>query len=91
MIINKILSLSLYSEYIQQENNEIDALYHDLLINVSSFFRDPDAFQHLKTHLFQQIIHSKIQGESRFYRQVQMLQRDTLVLAESTIHDWFIA
>lgn len=64
MIINKILSLSLYSEYIQQENNEIDALYHDLLINVSSFFRDPDAFQHLKTHLFPQIIQSKIQGES---------------------------
>ncbi len=64
MMINKIKTLRLYAEFIQQKNNEIDALYQDLLINVTDFFRDPDAFQYLQSNLLPQLINSKLPGET---------------------------
>ena len=64
MMINKIKTLSLYAEYIQQKNNEIDLLYQDLLINVTDFFRDPDAFQYLQSDLFPRLITGKLPGET---------------------------
>jgi len=64
MMINKIKTLKLYAEFIQLKNNEIDSLYQDLLINVTDFFRDTDAFQHLKTNLLPRLIQSKLPGET---------------------------
>jgi len=64
MMINKIKTLKLYAEFIQQNNNEIDSLYQDLLINVTDFFRDADAFQYLKNSLLPQLIQSKLPGET---------------------------
>ena len=37
-----------YVEVLQDEVRERDNLFHDLLINVTSFFRDPEAFEVLK-------------------------------------------
>ncbi len=41
------------------KKNEINLLYKDLLINVTSFFRDTEAFQYLKTTLFPALLASK--------------------------------
>ena len=64
MMINKIKTLKLYAEFIQQKNNEIDLLYQDLLINVTDFFRDTDAFKYLKVNLLPRIISTKLDGET---------------------------
>ncbi len=37
------------SAYCSANHDEVDALYHDLLINVTSFFRNPEAFETLST------------------------------------------
>ncbi len=48
-----------YVKLLEQNPAEVDALYHDLLINVTSFFRDPDAFEILKTEVFPALIKNK--------------------------------
>ena len=34
----------------QADRGELQALFHELLIGVTQFFRDPDAFEALKSH-----------------------------------------
>jgi two-component system CheB/CheR fusion protein len=41
MLLYKLESLKEYTQYLKQHANEINVLYEDLLINVTSFFRDP--------------------------------------------------
>ena len=41
MIVHKIDSLPRYVKYVQQNPAELKALYQDMLINVTSFFRNP--------------------------------------------------
>ena len=48
MTIHQITKLEDYVKYVQQMPKEIDLLFHDLLIGVTSFFRDPEAFAVLK-------------------------------------------
>jgi two-component system CheB/CheR fusion protein len=42
--IHQIESIGEYIKYLQQTPLEVEALFHDLLIGVTNFFRDPDAF-----------------------------------------------
>ena len=51
MAVHQLENLNAYVKYLQQTPTEIDALFGDLLIGVTSFFRDPDAFAALKTHI----------------------------------------
>lgn len=51
MGINQIDNISVYLKYLREHQAEVDALVKDFLINVTSFFRDPDAFNILKEHL----------------------------------------
>lgn len=44
LIVHRIERLDEYVHYLQQSRTEVDMLFHDLLIGVTSFFRDPDAF-----------------------------------------------
>ncbi len=39
--------------------SEVDALYHDLLINVTSFFRNPEAFEALKHVVYPAILQAR--------------------------------
>ena len=41
-----------YARLLEQEPAEVQALYQDLLINVTSFFRDPEVFEALKRVAF---------------------------------------
>lgn len=47
MGLHRIESLGDYARYLEENDEEIDALWRDWLIGVSSFFRDPEAFQAL--------------------------------------------
>lgn len=40
-----------YAEIVKSDSNELNQLYHDLLIGVTQFFRDPEAFSILKEEL----------------------------------------
>ena len=62
--ILQIDNLSTYTHYLQQNLNEIQILFKELLINVTNFFRDPDAFDTLKEILLQKILMNKSQSES---------------------------
>ena len=47
MAVNQIDQLENYVRYLQQNPLEVDNLFRDLLIGVTSFFRDPEAFETL--------------------------------------------
>ena len=64
MLIHKIKTLKQYAELLGQKNNEVDLLYQDLLINVTDFFRDTDAFLLLKKTMLPRLLKSKTQGET---------------------------
>ncbi len=51
MGINQIDNISQYLKYLREHQGEVEALVKDFLINVTSFFRDPEAFTILKTHV----------------------------------------
>lgn len=59
MLLYRLESLKDYVSYIKQHPPEINVLYQDLLINVTSFFRDPDSTEYLKKTLLPNIIKSK--------------------------------
>jgi two-component system CheB/CheR fusion protein len=48
MAVHQIEKLDDYIKFLQQTPAEVDALFRDLLIGVTSFFRDPEAFQVLE-------------------------------------------
>src|ERR1700733_1802341 len=48
MVLHKMDKLADYGALLHREPVEVDALYHDLLINVTSFFRNPEAFAALR-------------------------------------------
>src|SRR5262249_31927351 len=52
MLVHKIEKLEDYVRYIQTNPLEIKALYQDMLINVTSFFRNPSVFEQMKTQVF---------------------------------------
>ena len=59
MALHKQQSLAGYIRLLQSKPAEIEALYRDMLINVTSFFRDPEVFEALKTTIFPEIIKGK--------------------------------
>ncbi len=48
MAIKNIKSVDEYVRYLEQKPVEVEALFHDLLIGVTSFFRNPTAFEALQ-------------------------------------------
>lgn len=45
MDAHKVLSLDIYLEILEAQREEQTALFEDILINVTQFFRDPEAFE----------------------------------------------
>jgi len=52
MALSKTPRLPTYLKYLRAHPVEVDALYHDVLINVTGFFRNPEAFELLKRRVF---------------------------------------
>ncbi|MEJ6487489.1 CheR family methyltransferase [Nostoc punctiforme UO1] len=59
MLLYKLDSLAAYAQYLQTHGDEIQALYEEILIHVTSFFRDPHVFEKLKTQIFPMISQNK--------------------------------
>ena len=51
MAVHQVGDLETYVQYLQKTPSEIDALFGDLLIGVTHFFRDAEAFAALKAHI----------------------------------------
>ena len=56
MSLNKINSIKEYLRYLKETPGEAEQLYRDVLITVTNFFRDPDAFEALKKHVFSSLL-----------------------------------
>jgi len=56
MILNKLDGLDEYAKYLRDNPAEVENLYQDILINVTSFFRDPETFEVLKEKIFPRIV-----------------------------------
>ena len=56
MAVRQIETIENYVNYLQQSPAEIEALFQDLLIGVTNFFRDPEAFQALEADVIPQLI-----------------------------------
>src|SRR6266436_1481909 len=56
MALHKVGELKGYVEFLEQHPAEVEALYDDILIKVTSFFRDPDAFEALKAEVLPSIL-----------------------------------
>lgn len=59
MLLYKIENLEDYAQYLQEHPAEVQALYEEILIHVTSFFRDPEVFEQLKTQVFPTISQNK--------------------------------
>jgi two-component system CheB/CheR fusion protein len=56
MILNKMDGLEDYARYLRENAAEVENLYQDILINVTSFFRNPESFEVLKEKIFPRLI-----------------------------------
>lgn len=59
MVLHKLARLAEYVALLQRDRNEVSQLYQDLLINVTSFFRNPEAFETLKQVVYPAILKSR--------------------------------
>jgi two-component system, chemotaxis family, CheB/CheR fusion protein len=59
MVLNKQDTLEDYTSFLRGHSKELDALYSDVLISVTSFFRNPDAFDVLKRKVFPKILQQR--------------------------------
>jgi two-component system CheB/CheR fusion protein len=52
MVLNKCSSIEDYAAALKRNAKELEALYSDVLISVTSFFRNPELFDYLKRKVF---------------------------------------
>jgi two-component system, chemotaxis family, CheB/CheR fusion protein len=64
MAVHQIAQLGDYIRYLQQNPAEVEALFRDLLIGVTSFFRDGEAFAALQERVIPQLFVGKASGAS---------------------------
>lgn len=64
MAVHQIDSLESYVKFLQQTPTEAEALFRDLLIGVTNFFRDPDAFKALEEQVIPKLFEDKPAGSA---------------------------
>jgi two-component system, chemotaxis family, CheB/CheR fusion protein len=63
MAVQQIEQIDEYIRYMQQNMAEVKALFQDLLIGVTHFFRDPEAFAALEAQAIPKILAAKSRGD----------------------------
>ena len=59
MVLHKLEDPESYLRYIRDHPEEVEALYQDILINVTSFLRDPATFEVLKSKVFPALLQNR--------------------------------
>lgn len=68
MVLHKLSRIEDYVRYVGESARELDELFHDLLINVTSFFRDQEVFESLKATVFPRLMqHRKDEDPLRIW------------------------
>lgn len=62
MAVHQIDEIDRYIKFLQNAPTEVVALFRDLLIGVTNFFRDPDAFIVLEEHIISKLFIGKPEG-----------------------------
>ena len=62
-VLLKLDGLEQYAAYLQRTPAEVEALYQDILINVTGFFRNPEAFETLKTKALPRVTEDRARNE----------------------------
>jgi two-component system CheB/CheR fusion protein len=63
MALNKIEKPTEYLSFLRENKSEQDALYNDMLISVTNFFRDTQSFDVLCTNIFPSLVNNKAGNE----------------------------
>ena len=63
MAVHKIELLSNYVKYLESHREELDALYQDILIHVTNFFREPEVFRTFQAKIVPRLFGSKSSGD----------------------------
>ena len=63
MALHQIERADDYLQFLQKQPPEVEALFRDLLIGVTSFFRDPEAFAILEVQVIPQMFAGKAAGQ----------------------------
>ena len=63
MNVHQINNMNQYVRYLQENSHEIDLLFKELLIGVTNFFREQDAFAVLKENVIPQMLKTKRVGD----------------------------
>ena len=59
MVVHQIYQVDEYVTYLEQATDEVEALFRDLLIGVTNFFRDPEVFQVLEQQIIPKLFSDK--------------------------------
>jgi two-component system CheB/CheR fusion protein len=62
-VLHKMEGLKEYARFLQNNPAEASALYQDVLIAVTSFFRNPEAFEVLKSKVFPRLVKDRSRHE----------------------------
>jgi two-component system CheB/CheR fusion protein len=64
MALNDIKDFAEYAKKLRSDHQEVHSLYNDFLINVTSFFREPNFYQALKKTVFPQLVKDRKSTDS---------------------------
>jgi two-component system CheB/CheR fusion protein len=67
MAVNQIGELDQYVRYLQDNPEEVDQLFRELLISVTNFFRDPEAFAALEEEVVPRLLQEPVDGSIRIW------------------------
>ena len=63
MVLHKMTALKDYEDYLQRDPAEVEALFQDILISVTTFFRDPESFDALANTVFPKLLAARARQE----------------------------
>jgi two-component system CheB/CheR fusion protein len=63
MALHKVEGLNEYLKFLQENPKELETLYQDLLISVTSFFRNPELFESLKQKIFPRLVKERSRND----------------------------
>ena len=64
MAVHQIDRMEDYLRYLQLTRDEVDALFRDLLIGVTNFFRDTEIFEEIRKQVIPQLLAGKAKGST---------------------------